>query len=248
MWYKTIEEILEWLEDKSNMPFILLDTETTGLGGAKNDQITQISAIVYDYNFMETVFNKIDQFDDKIRLTSDTKNKYNNIGDKTKWVLGFNRYGSGNYKYKEEESVINEFFDFVSKYEPCLLVAQNAQFDMNMLGGRYNNVIKNEVFDTKMLIQLYYIPLLQKLAETDPVYQGVIDKIGISSRDNGLISSSLSRIGPALEIDMTGYHDALTDCLLMKDMLIGIINLLKSNKHLDISKYQIQRIKSIREN
>jgi uncharacterized protein YprB with RNaseH-like and TPR domain len=32
MWYKTIPQILEWLESKSKMPWIWLDTETTGLG------------------------------------------------------------------------------------------------------------------------------------------------------------------------------------------------------------------------
>ena len=33
MWYKTIPQILDWLESKSKMPWVFLDTETTGLGG-----------------------------------------------------------------------------------------------------------------------------------------------------------------------------------------------------------------------
>jgi hypothetical protein len=33
----------------------------------------------------------------------------------------------------------------------------------------------------------------------------MIVKIGTSSRDNGLISSSLSKLGPALGINMSGY-------------------------------------------
>lgn len=246
MWYKSIPEILNWLEEKSKIPWILLDTETTGLGGPKKEQLTQISAIICQYDFKSNTFKELGQFDEKIKLTSYTKSKYNEPGDKTKWVLGFNRYGSGGYKYKEEQDTINNFFEFISQYEPCLLVAQNAQFDMQMLGGRYSNKIKNEVFDTKALIQLYFLPLLQKLAEKDPKYKEMIDFIGTSPRDNGLISSSMSKIGPVLNVNMSGYHDALTDCRLMLEMYQRIVDILKQNKNIDITKYQTERIKNLR--
>jgi DNA polymerase III epsilon subunit-like protein len=246
MWYKSIPEILNWLKEKSKMPWILLDTETTGLGGPKNEQLTQISAIVCQYDFKTNTFKELAQFDEKIKLTSYTKAKYNEPGDRTKWVLGFNRYGSGGYKYQEEQETIDRFFEFISEYEPCLLVAQNAQFDMQMLGGRYGHKIKNEVFDTKMLIQLYFLPLLQKLAETDTKYKEMIDFIGRSPRDNGLISSSMSKIGPVLNVNMQGYHDALTDCRLMMQMYQKMIDILKQNSRKDVMKYQIERIKSIR--
>lgn len=246
MWYKSIPEILNWLKEKSKMPWILLDTETTGLGGPKKEQLTQISAIVCKYDFKSNTFKELAQFDEKIKLTSYTKAKYNEPGDRTKWVLGFNRYGSGGYKYQEEQETIDRFFEFISEYEPCLLVAQNAQFDMQMLGGRYGHKIKNEVFDTKMLIQLYFLPLLQKLAETDTKYKEMIDFIGTSPRDNGLISSSMSKIGPVLNVNMQGYHDALTDCRLMMQMYQKMIDILKQNSRKDVMKYQIERIKSIR--
>lgn len=246
MWYKTIPEILNWVESKSDMPWLLIDTETTGLGGPKVQQLTQVSAIATEYDFKSNTFKEIGQFDEKIKLTSEIKSKYNNPGDKTKWVLGFNHYGSGNYKYREELEIIDEFFDFISNYEPCLLVAQNAQFDMAMLGGRHGHKIKNEVFDTKMLIQLYFLPLLQTLAETDPKYKEMIDFIGTSERDGGLISSSMSKIGPVLGVNMSGYHDALTDCRLMANMYKGMIDLLKKYQDVDIMKYQIERIKNIR--
>jgi hypothetical protein len=97
-----------------------------------------------------------------------------------------------------------------------------------------------------MLIQLYYLPLIQKLAETDSKYQYLINFIGTSSRDNGLISSSLSKIGPALGLNMTGYHDALTDCRLTINMYLKIVKFLKENQSVDIIKYQSERIKSIR--
>jgi 2'-5' RNA ligase/DNA polymerase III epsilon subunit-like protein len=246
MWYKSIPEILSWLDSKTDMPWVWLDTETTGLGGPKKEQLTQVSCLVTECDFNNNTFKELSQFDEKIKLTSDTKAKYNDEGDRTKWVLGFNHYGSGGYKYKDEETVVNDFFQFITDYEPCLLIAQNAAFDMAMLAGRYGNKIENEVFDTKMLIQLYFLPLLQKLAETDPTFQEKIDFIGTSPRDNGLISSSMSKIGPVLGINMSGYHDAITDCKITIQMYQGMIDLLTKHQDVDIMKYQIERIKVIR--
>jgi hypothetical protein len=74
----------------------------------------------------------------------------------------------------------------------------------------------------------------------------MIKKIGTSDRDNGLISSSLAKIGPALGINMTGYHDALTDTKLMMQMFQSMIDLLKEHQDVDIRKYQAERIKTKR--
>jgi 2'-5' RNA ligase/DNA polymerase III epsilon subunit-like protein len=248
MWYKTIPQILEWLESKSKMPWLWIDTETTGLGGPKQQQLTQVSSLSTDYNFASNTFNELGLFDEKIKLTDETKSKFSTPEDKTKWVLGFNHYGSGKYKYKNEQEILNQFFDWIGNYEPCLLIAQNAGFDMAMLAGRYGHKIKNEVFDTKMLIQLYYLPLLQTLAETDSKYKDMIDFIGTSSRDGGLISSSMSKVGPALGINMTNYHNALTDCRITIQMYQKIVDFLKENQEVDIMKYQSERIKVIKAN
>jgi len=97
-----------------------------------------------------------------------------------------------------------------------------------------------------MLIQLYLLPLLQTLAETDSKYKEMIDFIGTSTRDNGLISSSMSKIGPVLGIDMNNYHDAITDCRITIQMYQKIIDLLKQYQEVDIVKYQLERIKVIK--
>ena len=246
MWYKTISEILNWLDSKSTTPWIWIDTETSGLGGPKKQQLTQVSAIATQYDFNSNSFIELDTYDQKIKLTDDIKSRYNSPGDTSRRILSFNHYGSGQYKWRNEEEVVNEFFNWLERYEPCLFVAQNAGFDMNMLSGRFGHKINNEVFDTKMLIQLYYLPLIQKLAETDIKYKELINFIGTSSRDNGLISSSLSKIGPALGLNMSGYHDALTDCRLTLNMYSKIVNFLKENQSVDIMKYQAERIKVIR--
>ena len=246
MWYKTIPEILNWLESKSEMNWLFLDTETTGLKGPKKDQVTQVSGIVVQYNYSANTFNELDNYDQKINLNTDIKSRYNTPGDTSRRILSFNHYGSGQYKYKNENEVITDFFGWLDNYSPLLLVAQNASFDMGMLSVRSGIKIDYEVFDTKMLIQLYYLPLIQKLAETDVKYKELINFIGTSDRDNGLISSSLSKIGPALGLNMSGYHDALTDCRLTINMYLRIVDFLKKNMSVDIMKYQTERIKSIR--
>ena len=246
MWYKTIPEILNWLESKSEMNWLFLDTETTGLKGPKKDQVTQVSGIVVQYNYSANTFNELDTYDQKIKLNTDIKSRYNTPGDTSRRILSFNHYGSGQYKSKNENEVITDFFGWLDNYSPLLLVAQNAGFDMGMLSVRSGIKINYEVFDTKMLIQLYYLPLIQKLAETDIKYKELINFIGTSSRDNGLISSSLSKIGPALGLNMSGYHDALTDCRLTLNMYSKIVNFLKENQSVDIMKYQTERIKVIR--
>lgn len=246
MWYKTIPQILNWLKEKSEINWLILDTETSGLLGPKKEQLTQVSGILIDYNFESNTFTEIDQFDEKIKLTSDIKTRYNQPDGGNRKVLSFNHYGSGNYKYKIESDVLKDFFNWIDNNSPLLLVAQNAGFDMSMLSVRSGVKIKDEVFDTKMLIQLYFLPLIQKLSETDSKYKEMVDFIGTSPRDAGLISSSMSKIGPALEINMSGYHDALIDIRIMMDMFIKIVDILKDNQHIDISKYQLERIKILR--
>lgn len=246
MWYKTIPQILDWLETKSQKPFVFCDTETTGLGGPKKQQITQVSAIATHYDFNTNTFKELGEYDQKIKLNVDTKNRYETPGDDSRKILSFNHYGDGQYTYRDEKEIVDEFFTWIDKYTPFLFVAQNAVFDMAMLSGRFGHKLNNEVFDTKMLIQLYYLPLIQKLAETDTKYQELINFIGTSARDNGLISSSLSKIGPALGLNMSGYHDALTDCRLTMNMYLKIVGFLKENQSVDIMKYQSDRIKVIR--
>jgi hypothetical protein len=57
----------------------------------------------------------------------------------------------------------------------------------------------------------------------------------------------MAKIGPVLGINMTGYHDAITDCRITIQMYQKIVELLKSNQEVDIMKYQAERIKFIRE-
>lgn len=241
---KSIIEILNWLKEKSNKYWIFVDTETTGLPENEYDvQLTQVSCIVTKYNYATNSFNEIETFNKKISLTDTTKDQMKSH-DNIKRILSFNHYGSSNTEYYKEEETLQEFFDFINQYDSPIFIIQNAEFDMRFLNTRGLVKFKNEVIDTKQILQYFYLPTIQKLAETEDDYRILVNKIGTSTRDNGLISSSLSKIGPALDINMTGYHDALTDCRLLMEMFSKVIEFLTQNKEVDIKKYQFERLKA----
>ena len=241
-WGKSLPDFLEWLKNKSQKEWIWLDTETTGLRGPKLEQLTQVAAISTQYDFDSNKLSETGNFNKKIKLTDETKSQFKSPESRIKWVLSFNHYGQKGAEYFTEDGTLSDFYSWVSQIDNPIFVIQNAEFDMKMINVRSPKKFENEVIDTKQLIQLFYLPTLQKLAETDSKYQEIVDKIGKSDRDNGLISSSMGKIGPALGISMSGYHDALTDCRITMEMFCKIIDFLKEHQSVDISKYQAERI------
>jgi DNA polymerase III alpha subunit (gram-positive type) len=245
-WGKSIPEFLNWLKYKSEKLFVLVDVESTGLPSDSYEvQLTQISCIVIKYDYDSNSFKEIDTYNKKLKLTDTSlalmKEPQNNI----KRILSFNHYGQKGIQFHDESETLQDFFQFLKQFDESILMIQNAEFDMRFLNTR-NPIVKfdNEVIDTKQVAQLFYLPLLQKLAETDPEFREMVQKIGTSDRDKGLISSSLSKIGPALGINMTGYHDALTDTKLMMQMFQSMIEFMKQHQDVDIIKYQAERIKT----
>jgi len=247
--HKTLEQVLTYIQELSKSKvFVFLDTETTGLGGHKKQQLTQISAIAYNYDFQSNTFkDAFGSFNKKIKISGDMKGRLSDPKDNIRSKFKLNHYGDkilDDPKYYDEQDILSEFRNWLSHsdLEP-LLVIQNAIFDMNMLVGRGGQKLNYEVLDTKQLIQLFVIPITQKLAETDSKYKDLLNLIGTSERDAGLISSSMGKWGPFFAINMSGYHDALIDCRISSDMFLKIVDYIKDNKNLDISKYQAERIR-----
>ena len=118
---------------------------------------------------------------------------------------------------------------------------------MTFLNTRSDVKFKNEVLDTKQILQLFVIPLYEVLAKKDKDWEISLKMIGKSERDFGLVSSSLSKWGPRFGIDMRGYHDALVDCRMIITLLQRILIFLKAYKNNDISEQQMKRIKIIKE-
>lgn len=247
MWYKTIPEMLNYIDKLTSKTWIYLDTETTGLLGPTKDQLTQIAAIAIN----QKNSNKNSEFNQKIELTDEIKSILDDEvspGWNRRRVLSFNHYDNKikGKDYLDESDVLLLFKDWVYEQPNPIFIIQNADFDMAMLNGRKNIIFNDiEILDTKIFLQLYIIPIYQKLAETDKKYKDKLSLIGTSSRDNGLISSSMSKWAPEFNIDTSQYHDALFDCVMMQQMFHNIIDIMKDNKNLDIMKYQHDRIKTL---
>lgn len=249
--HKNQYQFLDYIEKLSqNKSFIFVDTETTGLGGPKKQQLTQISAVAYNYDFHSNELKEFGNFNKKIKISADMKDRLKNPKDDIYSTFRFNQYGNKikeDPKYYDEQEILKEFYNWLKnsgQYLEPLLIMQNAIFDMNMFVGRSGTKIKYEVLDTKQIIQLFIIPIIQKLAETNQEYQETLIKIGTSTRDNGLITSSMGKWGPFFNIDMSGYHDGLTDCRITSEMFTKMIDFIKENIDLNISKYQVERILS----
>lgn len=253
--HKNQYQLLDYIEKLSkDKVFVFIDTETTGLGGFKKQQLTQISAIIYDYDFITNTLKENGTYNQKIKISSDMKDRLYNPDDNIKKIFKFNRYGdkiSDKPKYFDEQETLKDFKNWLSHcgyYKDPVLIMQNANFDMNMLVGRGGDKIKCndgkpcEVLDTKQIIQLFIIPIVEKLSETDNKYNKILDEIGTSDRDFGLTSSSMSKWGPFFDINMSGYHDALTDCRITSQMFTKIIEFIKEHSDLNISKYQVKRM------
>jgi len=251
--FLTISEFIEYVKSLSNN-WIFIDTETTGLGGSKRQQLTQVAGTKTQFSFPN--FNEEDIFNEKIILSEEIKKrmvkdpewekpirwgKGEILPNSTKDVLSFTRYGSWDGEYKDENDVIDNFYNWVNSFDNPVMVFQNSIFDMDMIGGRSDKKFKHKVLDTKIFIQYYYIPALKKLAETEEKYKNVLDKIGVSTRDNGLTSSSMGKIAPSLGVDINGYHDALVDCRMTYNMTNEMFKFLEDHKDIDILKYQSER-------
>lgn len=239
--HKNQYQLLDYVKNLSDSKiFVFLDTETTGLGGFKKQQLTQISAISAIYDFESNDFREIGRFNKKIKLTDEIMKS--RTREELVRVLKFNRYGDNMSEYIDEKYCIENFLNWLKEIGDPLLVIQNASFDMNMLCGRSGIKINYPVLDTKQIIQLFVIPITQKLAEKSEKYRTILNMIGISDRDKGLTNSSMSKWGPFFDIDMSGYHDALSDCRITMNMFEKIIEYVKNNIDLNIQKYQMERI------
>ena len=241
-----INSFLKGINDFQNECVVFLDTETTGLKGPKIEQLTQISAIATTYD--DGAFSPLGSFNQKITLNAKTKNRIK-LEPEAEWnvknILVFNHYNDWDQKYISELAAIKKLFKWLEtiKYyhqKNILLTIQNANFDMTMIHGRSQLIVDYPTLDTKHIIQFQLLPLIQTLAETDTKYKKMLDRIGTSksNRDNGLPSSSLSNIAKGFEITTENNHDAMTDCLILMDVLDNILQLLSKNSKVNIEKYQ----------
>ena len=251
----SIEQLFEKLKDFGDNTWIFFDTETTGFK-PETAQLTEIAAVAaYPNNWQfEEVEAEKGLFYDKIKLNPETIAGFEASDDpKAKFPLELTRYGMPSDEYKEkypkgmpnEIDVIKEFLTYVKSQPNPVLVAQNAEFDINFIQTRaefYNldvNLRSYPIFDTMMLIKLWHNSLIKTLAEKgDERAQTILQALTMTGKFGDYVTSSMGPVSKAYEISTDEWHNALADVKMMMEMTKVIFMALQEASDVDISKYQ----------
>jgi hypothetical protein len=254
----TFEEFMNNIKDRT---LIFFDTETTGFKASlSHNQITQIAAIVAhlegeDFGETYTDTLKIDTAtQDKIQWerekaeeikredeemlargeTPPKRKKYTSIED----IFKMTNYDPSKAESSTMEGA-NRFFQWLSKFENPLIVAQNAKFDISFLNNMYkrSNIpkFKYQVMDFLQFNKIYLEPMLRNLARNGD--EGAVDMINrltkISTDKNGNEKKSFSvaqkQLGSAFEVSSKGAHEAIHDVEQMIELVKKVISYVKVN-------------------
>jgi len=251
----SIEQLFDKLKDFGDNTWIFFDTETTGFK-PETAQLTEIAAVAaYPNNWQfEEVEAEKGLFYDKIKLTPETIAGFEASDDpKAKFPLELTRYGMPSDEYKEkypkgmpdEVDVIKEFLTYVEGQPNPVLVAQNAEFDINFIQTRADfydlspNLRSYPIFDTMMLIKLWHNSLIKTLADAgDERAQTILQALTMTGKFGDYMTSSMGPVSKAYEISTDEWHNALADVKMMMEMTKVIFMALQEASDVDISKYQ----------
>jgi DNA polymerase III epsilon subunit-like protein len=251
----SIQQLFDKLKDFGDNTWIFFDTETTGFKpeSAQLTEIGAISASPDNWQFQE-VEAEVGLFYDKIKLNPETLAGFEASDDPNiKYPLELTRYGMPSDEYREkypkgmpsEEDVLRQFISYLESQKSPVLVAQNAEFDVNFIQKRadlYNipvNVREYPIFDTMMLIKLWHNSLIKTLAEEgDERAQTVLQALTMTGKFGEYVTSSMGPVSKAYEISTDEWHNALADVKMMMEMTKVIFMALQESADVDISKYQ----------
>jgi DNA polymerase III epsilon subunit-like protein len=251
----SIEQLFDKLKAFGDSTWIFFDTETTGFKPerAQLTEIGAISAIPDNWQFSE-VEAKQGIFYDKIKLNPETLAGFEASEDpKAKFPLELTRYGMPSDEYKEkypkgmpsEEDVLRQFVSYLESQPNPVLVAQNAEFDVNFIQKRADlydipvNIREYPIFDTMMLIKLWHNSLIKTLADSgDERAQTILQALTMTGKFGDYVTASMGPVSKAYEISTDEWHNALADVKMMMEMTKVIFMALQESSDVDISKYQ----------
>jgi len=251
----SIEQLFDKLKDFGDNTWVFFDTETTGFK-PESAQLTEIAAVAaYPNNWQfEEVEAEKGLFYDKIKLNPETLAGFEASDDpKAKYPLELTRYGMPSDEYREkypkgmpnEVDVIKEFLIYVENQPNPVLVAQNAEFDINFIQTRADfydlsvNLRNYPIFDTMMLIKLWHNSLIKTLAdEGDERAQIILQALTMTGKFGDYVTSSMGPVSKAYEISTDEWHNALADVKMMMEMTKVIFMALQEASDVDISRYQ----------
>tara|TARA_R110000737_G_scaffold231061_1_gene244575 strand:+ start:127 stop:1014 length:888 start_codon:yes stop_codon:yes gene_type:complete len=251
----SIQQLFDKLKDFGDNTWIFFDTETTGFK-PESAQLTEIGAISAkpdNWQFTEVEAEQ-GMFYDKIKLNPETLAGFEASDDPAvKYPLELTRYGMPSDEYREkypkgmpsEEDILKQFVSYLESQPNPVLVAQNAEFDVNFIQKRadlYNipvNMRAYPIFDTMMLIKLWHNSLIKTLADSgDERAQTILQALTMTGKFGDYVSASMGPVSKAYEISTDDWHNALADVKMMMGMTKAIFMALQASSDVDISKYQ----------
>tara|TARA_R110002072_G_scaffold253499_1_gene412327 strand:+ start:1326 stop:2213 length:888 start_codon:yes stop_codon:yes gene_type:complete len=251
----SIQQLFDKLKDFGDNTWIFFDTETTGFK-PESAQLTEIGAISAhpdNWQFTEVEAEQ-GMFYDKIKLNPETLAGFEASDDPdVKYPLELTRYGMPSDEYREkypkgmpnEEDILKQFVSYLESQPNPVLVAQNAEFDVNFIQKRadlYNIPVDMRaypIFDTMMLIKLWHNSLIKTLADNgDERAQTILQALTMTGKFGDYVSASMGPVSKAYEISTDDWHNALADVKMMMGMTKAIFMALQASSDVDISKYQ----------
>ena len=251
----SIQQLFDKLKDFGDNTWIFFDTETTGFK-PESAQLTEIGAISAKPDNWQFTEVEAEQgiFYDKIKLNPETLAGFEASDDPNiKYPLELTRYGMPSDEYREkypkgmpsEEDILRQFVSYLESQPNPVLVAQNAEFDVNFIQKRadlYNIPVDMRaypIFDTMMLIKLWHNSLIKTLADSgDERAQTILQALTLTGKFGDYVSASMGPVSKAYEISTDDWHNALADVKMMMGMTKAIFMALQESSDVDISKYQ----------
>ena len=251
----SIQQLFDKLKDFGDNTWIFFDTETTGFK-PESAQLTEIGAISAKPDNWQFTEVEAEQgiFYDKIKLNPETLAGFEASEDpNVKYPLELTRYGMPSDEYREkypkgmpsEEDILRQFVSYLESQPNPVLVAQNAEFDVNFIQKRadlYNIPVDMRaypIFDTMLLIKLWHNSLIKTLADNgDERAQTILQALTMTGKFGDYVSASMGPVSKAYEISTDDWHNALADVKMMMGMTKAIFMALQASSDVDISKYQ----------
>jgi DNA polymerase III epsilon subunit-like protein len=158
-----------------------------------------------------------------------------------KMAMDLTRYDEPTAEFIQEKQIIEKFIQFISKYDNVVLMAQNARFDMKVIASRarkYNLRLPSniKVADTLVLTKNTLTALLKTLDNSNDTQAKELKQklTKTDKRGVGRISMSLGVLAKALDIEPTGWHNALADVEMTIQVLRKVIDFIKQRRDVDI--------------
>ena len=253
----TISDLFDTLLTFEKKTLIMFDLETLGLNPSFDyEQITEVASFAvcgntrqilntmnYRVDLVESAKHLLENPDSVERYNWDRRQKRRGktaISSPAE-ILKFTKYHEINIDTISEELAIRRFYEFVSNYENPVLVAHNAEFDVNYVstrGNRYDLKLPTaEVLDTLSISRFFFIPALQTLTDDRRACE-LISPLTRESPNRLHISSRLGDLATAFNLNSDNWHTASADVSMMNSVMWGMLDFLTEHKTLNINKYK----------